>query len=451
MAELNEFQAFTKEDWILKIEKDLKGKSYSSLTSQFQDLSIEATYSSDSNPASSNNQAFKTTPEWNIAQEILVIDEKEANKKCLDILNKGANSLSLYLESDCNLEIILKDILIQHINIDFISNDRAQITESKIKDLCAKRDLNIADLSYSINRDPIENLARTANWFSSEEDDFNDLSTLNNSRNNRNFCINTSLFENAGASISLQLAIALASAYEHIHRLNLKDASNFQFNLSIGSEYFPEIAKVRALRNLWSLLLSEVKIADSPAHIYAENSMRNKSLLDIYNNMIRSTAENMAGVIGGVDSFCSKAFNELDKSNSFGERIARNQQLVLASEAQFMRQMDMSKNSFFIEHLTAQLEENAWLKFKDIEAKGGIVECLKSAYLQDQISKEATEEQAKFDSGEKVLIGVNKFANSEDSIPSKPSKNRTSESGVIKRITPSRLAESMEQKNSSNG
>lgn len=403
-----EFESTSKDEWLSKIEKDLRGKPLDSVITQKADGTvIQPFYNT---KTESVHQPFRTSGNWNIVQEILVIDSKEANKESLDHLNKGANSLLFYLTDDFDLSVLLKDILLEHIHVHFVKAGNGGEVWKQLQNVIQQQNIKPEQVKGSINVDSFENLARAGNWFESAELDLKNLKSLVHllPTNVKGVCVNTSSFANAGANLEQQLGVALAMSYEYINHLDLKSAQSFWFGFATGSDYFGEISKLRAFRRLWSMLQKELHFEESSATIYSENAIRNKTILDVNNNMIRTTTEAMSAIIGGCDEFSVKGFDiTYSDGTDFSQRIAKNQQSVLEHESHLNAVKDMSSGSYFIEQLTNELAQKAWVLFKEIEEKGGYLECLKSGWLQNEIHTHAQKEQKAFDEKKNILIGAN--------------------------------------------
>lgn len=446
----SDFSPSSFDEWRQKIEKDLKGKEYETLQSHTpENITIEPAYHRQS--VQVKDQPFKAMAKWDICQEILVEDAKAANKLALDHLQRGATSLLFYLNGDTDLETLLKDVKLEYLRTNFVVEGDVEKLIKNFKDLIHNRGLKEIEIAGSVNIDCLENLARTGNWFKSEEEDFarikNNYEQL--PKHMQALCVNANLFANAGASLAQQLGIALAMVYEYIHRLELKSGQSFWTNFSIGSDYFGEIAKLRAYRRLWAQLSAELRLEETETFIYSETSLRNKTIKDRYNNMVRTTSESMAGIIGGANEFSVKGFNHTFKeSDFFGERLAKNQQLILEHESHFKEVSDMARGSYFIEELTEKLAKKGWEFFKQIEAEGGFVESLKKGWLQARIEKAAEQEQKAFDEKQKVLIGANKYIQQDENLEEIIKQGMFASPGnatEIKRVLPRRLAEGLEK------
>lgn len=257
------------------------------------------------------------------------------------------------------------------------------------------------------------------------------------------------LYQNAGANITQQLAYALAHANEYLNHFKSK-TGNIVFNISVGGNYFFEIAKLRALRLLWKSLAAEYEI-EMDCIILVQPSKRNKTLYDYNVNMLRTTTECMSAALGGANTVCNLAYDSIyHKDNEFGERIARNQLLVLKKESYFDAVQNPAEGAYYIESLTHQLAEKALELFKNIEAKGGFLSQLKTHSIQKKIKESANKEQQLFNDGNEVLVGTNKYLNSNDRMKSElelfPFVKTNPRKTLLEPIIEKRLAETLEQK-----
>jgi methylmalonyl-CoA mutase len=217
----------------------------------------------------------------------------------------------------------------------------------------------------------------------------------------------------------------------------------------VGSNYFFEIAKLRALRLLFSVVAREFGHT-LDCHIVASPSKRNKTIYDYNVNMLRTTSECMSAIFGGANTIINLPYDVLyHKTNEFGERISRNQLLILKKESHFDKVDNPADGSYYIESLTQQLAEKAMILFKNIEANGGFLKQLKEGTIKRKIQESADAEQKLFDEGKEVLLGTNKYPNKNDQmkhdlelfpfVKIKPRKT------LITPIIEKRLAEQSEQ------
>jgi methylmalonyl-CoA mutase len=217
----------------------------------------------------------------------------------------------------------------------------------------------------------------------------------------RNIQINGSNFVNAGSGIVQELAFSISMAVEYLTQLTERGISaqeaalKMRFSFGIGSNYFMEIAKLRAARILWSLIADAYGPSDKKAfrmEIHSVTKVRNDTVADPYINMLRTQTEAMSAVLGGTDSLTVNPFDiSANIPDEFPERIARNQQLILKEEAWFDKVTDPSAGSYYIENLTALIAENSWKLFLSIENAGGFLSALNSGFVQEQIADSATQ------------------------------------------------------------
>jgi len=225
--------------------------------------------------------------------------------------------------------------------------------------------------------------------------------------------INAGLYQNAGANMVQQIGYSLAHANEYFNRIPTINQT-IVFEVAVGTNYFFEIAKLRALRLLFNLIAKEYN-HNMDCHILVTPTKRNKTIYDYNVNMLRTTTECMSAILGGADAIANLAYDALyHKDNEFGDRIARNQLLILKNESHFDKVNNPADGSYYIESLTSQLAEKALTLFKDIEANGGFLKQLNEGIIKRKIQESADKEQELFDKGKEILLGTNKYPNKKD-------------------------------------
>ena len=251
----------------------------------------------------------------------------------------------------------------------------------------------------------------------------------------RNIAIDISLHQNSGASISQQLAFALGKTKDLTEIFGSEILNKILFRFAIGGNYFFEIAKIRAFKLLFNQFSKEFGLDEIP-YIFAETSLRNKSISDAENNLIRSTLELSAAMIGGADAvFCNDY--KIKISTTLSEEISFKQQIVLAYESIINVFDDAGNGSYYIENITQQFAEKSWKLFLEIENSGGYSENLKLGKIQRYIYSQAIEEQNWIEEGRLKLIGVNLYPKLEKT----KSTEELYDSSVIKAV---RLSEMFE-------
>jgi len=251
----------------------------------------------------------------------------------------------------------------------------------------------------------------------------------------RNICVDVSLHQNAGAAIDQQLAIALAKTKELAEVYGSEILNKLIFRLAIGGNYFFEMAKLRAFKLVFNQLSKEYDLDEIP-YIFAETSLRNKTIFDKENNLIRSTLELASAMIGGADAVFSNNYM-IDKSTENSEEISFKQQIVLAYESIINVFEDASNGSYYVENVTQQIAEKSWALFVEIEEIGGYLELLKQGIIQKKIYDHAVEEQKWVEEGKIKVIGVNLY-------PKLEAKRSAADLYNEKEIKPVRWAEMFE-------
>jgi len=411
------FDSVSAEAWKAKLEKDLKGKTFSELVSRDEDeISILPFYTAEDR-RSTLHAVSKGDNAWAITEEFVVEgNEGEVNKEILRSLRGGVNCLLLYVYDSVHFDRLFQDVELPFIRLNLVMEGDIAKGLSNLEQLIQSRGWNREEIRGNINWDVLENRARTGKWFRSQEEDFDTLKTILNSplTGMNSTAINVNLFHNAGATPVQELAIGLAMLNEYVEKLPENSFESVWMNYAVGGQYFHDIAKLRAARELFAFYNAERK-TDFKLRIHAETSVYNKSVFDLYNNMIRNTIETSAAIIGGADEVLTKPHDQLiQPPTTFSRRIARNNQLLLLHESHMHQTVDPAKGSYFIEELTRELAEKAWDLFLEMEEKGGFISFLESGALSELIYKAHDEKKKAFENQEKILVGVNKFPNSTD-------------------------------------
>lgn len=224
----------------------------------------------------------------------------------------------------------------------------------------------------------------------------------------------------AGATAVQELAFTLADGLEYVRAalsrgLDIDQfAPRLSFFFGIGMNFFMEIAKLRAARLLWAELIKERYSPKKPASMmlrtHCQTSGWSLAAHDPYNNIVRTTIEALAAVLGGTQSLHTNSFDEaLALPTEFSARIARNTQLIIAEETQITRVIDPLGGSYYIESLTASLAHHARKLIEDIEARGGMITVILNGYAKSLIEYSAAQRQAMIDRGLETIVGVNKY------------------------------------------
>ena len=441
------FAPVSAKEWKQKIQFELKGADYNEtlIWNSPDDIKVKPFY--DKEDVKEVISVTTKASEFKICQNIFVHDINKSIERALDSLARGAESIRFTIEDETiAIEKLLEKLPLEStpifFHLNFISIDFVQ----KIESIATKRKATIY-----CNIDPIGQLAKEGNWFTTSEK--NNFETLNNLVKRDNalslISVNGALYQNSGATIVQQIAYTLAHANEYFNHIELSKPQTMVLEIAVGTNYFFEIAKLRAIRLLFNLIAKEYN-QNWNCHLVVTSTKRNKTLYDYNVNMLRTTTECMSAILGGANTIANLPYDALyHKDNEFGDRIARNQLLILKNESYFDKVNNPSDGSYYIESLTQQLADKALVLFKDIEANGGFLKQLNEGIIKRKIQESADKEQDLFDSGKEILLGTNKHANKDDRmkhdlelfpfVKIKPRKT------LITPIIERRLAEKIEQ------
>lgn len=393
-----EFESTTAAQWKEQLIKDLKGLEFDSLVWHTNaGIDVQPFYTNE-NLAGGATQPVFTTKDWAICEWIRVEDEKKANTQALNALQNGASGLVFSISKPTDYALLLTGISIEHIYCLFKVSDEAQ-SLSLTSFLATQSIGNSCFVECDTLLSPAPSFPGP-------------LNTL---------AVNTLLYHEAGANPVHETALTLAHLNEYLNAFSeknsLKELKNIHLSVSVGGDFFMEIAKLRTLRRAVELLLEQYGLNLSIIHIHAQTTLVNKSIIDRYNNMLRSATEAMSASIGGANSILVLPFDvEFSGANDFSARMARNQQLILKDESYLNVVADIAAGSYYIESLTTTLGEKAWEQFKQIESTGGLLAGLRSNIVQQLIAADAEKLVNEFKEGKLILVGVNKFQNKNETI-----------------------------------
>jgi methylmalonyl-CoA mutase len=450
----SDFEAVSSKQWKQQIQYELKGADYNEtlVWESPEGIKVKPFYHNDETEANLN--AIIPTKPFAIVQNIFVHDVKKSNIRALETLQRGAESIRFTLESDSvSIDELMQNLPTENVNYYFHLPFLSVEFSNKINDFASKNNANIF-----IQNDPIGQLVKDGNWFENLEKDFEKLNIIAKNSHPLEGCptggvasfltISSGIYQNAGANIVQQLAYTLAQANEYFNRISAI-TQPITIEIAVGTNYFFEIAKLRALRLLFNTLATEYN-HNFDCHIIATPTKRNKTLYDYNVNMLRTTTECMSAILGGADAVANLAYDAIyHKDNEFGDRISRNQLLVLKHESYFDKVNNPADGAYYIEALTEELAEKALELFKDIEKNGGLISQLIDGTIQRKINESAQKEQELFDSGKEVLLGTNKYPNKNDQMKNDlelyPFVKQNARKTLITPIIEKRLAEKLEQ------
>ena len=436
-----EFPPISTEQWEATIQKDLKGADYQKKLVWRTDegFQVPPYYRAED---LKELDYLKTLPgefpflrgskadsnQWDIVQTIDEADPAKANAIAMDALMRGATCICFdaskidgpeALATLLNgIELTAAGVQFNHVKsyLDLMKLFVAYVEEKKY---------DKQQISGHINFDPlVYRLKHNKFYFSQQEDMQQTLELLKLGEGMPKFKVinvNGVVLHNAGATIVQEMAYTLALANEYINFCVeqgmpvAKVASRIQFTLSVGSNYFMEIAKLRAIRLLWSTMVEQYKPECDCAYKLRINTVAstwNKTLYDPYVNMLRSTTEGMSAVIGGADAISLQPFDVAYKpSDEFSRRIARNVQVILKEEAFLDYVVDPAAGSYYIENLTNSLAEHVWKLFQQVEADGGALKAIEDGTMKAAIEESCQKRDMDIATRRYVLLGTNQYPN----------------------------------------
>ena len=252
--------------------------------------------------------------------------------------------------------------------------------------------------------------------------------------------------QEAGATAVQELAFTLADGLEYVRAaldrgLDIDSfAPRLSFFFAIGMDFFMEIAKLRAARLLWARAMAQFQPKDpmsSALRTHCQTSGVSLTAQDPYNNVVRTSYEALAAVLGGTQSLHTNAYDEaLALPSDQAARVARNTQLILSEETGVGRTVDPLAGSYFVEHLTQSVAQAAWKLIEDVEGRGGMTKAIEEGFPKRAIEESAARRQARVDRSEDVIVGVNRYqADSDEEISVRDIDNRAVREAQIARLT----------------
>ena len=451
---LADFPPVSKEQWLEKVTADLKGADFNkklvwktnegfNVMPFYRAEDIENFKTKDVAPGVFPYvRGTKAGNEWLVRQDIIVENAKDANAKALDVLCKGATSLGFKLKkADLSADYIatlLKNIVAESCELNFsICVSRAADLATLLTDYFESQNADVTKLHGSINFDPMNRMLQAGKELTKEEIVTKAKATIEASIGlpfYRVIGVNATTLCNAGAFIAQELGYSLAWGNEYLSMMveagvdTSLAAKKIKFTYGVGGNYFMEIAKFRAARMLWAMIVDAYQPAcrkddckstengickcAAKMRVHAETSTFNKTILDANVNMLRTQTEAMSATLGGVNSLTVLGYDSIYKpTDEFSERIARNQQLLLKEESHFDKVSDPAAGSYYIETLTNEIAAQAWKIFLEVEEEGGFFAAITSGKVQQTIKATAAARLKAVSSRREILLGTNQFPN----------------------------------------
>lgn len=436
----HEFPPIPTQAWEEVILKDLKGADYEKrlIWKTLEGFSLKPYYRSEnlenldylnSNPG---NFPYTRGTDYEglkfIRQDIWVKDVNLANKQALALLNAGVNSLGFIITEDLSKKDFYK--LMDKINpeaaeINILACELGDKYVEMLADYAKENSYDLSKIQGSNKFDPLaymilmgktycskDSCNCATNMFNKNKDILPQFSLLS---------VEANAYHNAGANAVQELAFALSEGAEYLSIFKEQGISadeiapKIRFNFAVGSNYFMEIAKLRAARFLWAKIVEANACKDlknAKINMHCETSQWNKTIYDPHVNMLRVTTEAMSAIIGGTDTLSVIPFDfTYTEPNDFSLRIAKNVQLIITEEAHFGKVSDSAAGSYYIENLTDMIIDKTWELFLKVDEMGGYREAVKQGFIQDNINETATTRMSNVAKRREILLGTNQFPN----------------------------------------
>ncbi|MDD2277632.1 MAG: methylmalonyl-CoA mutase family protein [Bacteroidales bacterium] len=437
----SEFPPVSTEAWEALIKKDLKGADYDKklVWKTMEGFSVKPYYRAEDLKSIKSTQALPgefpyargvnaNSNSWLVRQDFDACDGQDANAKALDALKRGADSVGFVTCASCEPSIEGVSKLIAGIDatnheVNFVSGCNSRKILPVLIEAFKKAKVDIAKAKGSFDYSPLTAFSLNGKFCVDQETAAQrTLEVFNSGQALSNFkliAVRGDIFRNAGSSVTQELAFALAMGVEYVNWLTEKGVSvddafsKIFFTLGVGSSYFMEIAKFRAIRLLWAKVAEAYACKNcKPITVHATNTIWNKTVYDPYINMLRTTTETMSAALGGVHSFTVLPFDApYQKQTAFSERIARNQQIVVKEEAYFDKVVDPAAGSYYIETLTQSVINHAWDLFIKVQDLGGYVKAFTAGFIQNDINTVAAKRDSSIATRRQTVLGTNQYPN----------------------------------------
>ena len=433
----DQFPPVSTAEWKAKVEADLKGAPFDKklVWRTNEGFNVQPMYRAediadfktlDSLPGEFPYvRGTRCDNEWLTRQDILEDTPAECNKKALEVLQKGVNSLGFKV-AEPSAETVATlldgiDTAAVEINFTCCPKNALALTEALVAYLVGK---GTADtFRGSVDFNPFRRPLRHGEPFPGDIVAMAKaiLAAAAPVKNLKVLSVDSDMLANAGAYIYQELGYALSWGAQWLTALTdagLKVdevASRIKFNMGISSNYFMELAKFRAARMLWAEIVKLYNpecLCSAKMACHATTSRYNQTIYDAHVNLLRSQTECMSAALAGVDSITVTPFDTpYKRPDDFSERIARNQQFLLKEESHLDKVVDPAGGSYYVETLTLSIAREAWKLFLDVEEKGGFQACLADGSIQAAIRETSAKRHTDVARRKEILLGTNQYPN----------------------------------------
>lgn len=431
---MEEFPPVSSEAWRAAVEKDLKGADFDKklVKKSLDGLTLKPYFRAEDlpNPLPEVPRDAKEGNRWATREEIRESDLGEANAHILRSLRRGADELAVYLypigadvRTSGDFKRLVEEVWLDAAPIHWLCGPLSAPALALLTSEMREQGKDPAALQGSVEFDPITDAC--AGWVHSTHDwkvrfvdfggvllrEYPALSVLT---------IRASLYEKAGASLAQEISIAAALLMEYLTAARetwgddvlTEVVRRTEIRFGVGTNYFLEIAKVRAARWVISQVVAAFGVTDALPKFHGVTTSSNKTLYDPNNNLLRGTIEAMAAVMGGVDSLSVAAYDQgYHAPDEFSEHLARNTTTLLRDEAHLGVINDPLKGSYTVERLTHDLAHAVWELVKSYETVGGFVQAWENGTIGDEIRRVSNERAVGVSRRRRTIVGTTVYPN----------------------------------------
>ncbi len=439
----SDFPPVTKEAWIKKAISDLKGADFDKKLGWVtpEGFKVDPFYTREDIDKLdyldgfqqllwSNKESDVSPRHWLTIEKILITHESAAAKTAHAALHSGADGIIFQIPKHKDIDLNkLMDAVRPDINpVRFSSSlPELELVNTYLTHIQQDADLNPEAIEGGLDFDIIKSLSLTGTL---DDKHFGALTEIIRNTTElpgfKSLTVNGGYLLNAGATAVQEMAYTLSIITDYIDRLTAHGLppeeviSNLEVSLSVGTNYFMEIAKVRSFRLLLFEVLKMYNIHDlSPAdiHIHCESSLWTKTIYDPYVNMLRNTTEAMSAIIGGCNSITIQPFDEVfSPPGEFSRRISRNILNILKEESYFDKVSDPASGSYYIESLSDRLIDHALPLFHETEKNGGYIRQFRDGIIRKKIHEARNNKFDLIAKRKKIFVGTNQYPNPEEKI-----------------------------------
>ncbi|SHO65229.1 methylmalonyl-CoA mutase family protein [Algoriphagus zhangzhouensis] len=421
------FKTTSKIDWKSQIEKDLKGKDFNQtlVKTIWNEIQQQPFYTSEDLKEKPIQNRFSPPAEipglpprtWSTSVSISPSNDKTENKEILAALENGADAIVMELDRDPNWSELLKDVLLPYIHIYLKPLQNAGVIFLSFSKFIQQIDLNQSDLHGGFLWSPTGDLLETNGDF--EKKIALTQQVISDWKEYPSFypiCVDFSTYRNSGGTGIQELTFGFGEIIEIVSSLTDLGIEaktcfeNMMIHSSVAEEFFPEIAKLKSLRNLFSSVANQfdAKISAENIHLICSTSTWSHSFLDKNSNLIRQTYEAMASVLGGSNSiWVIPTVGE--NSNTLEKRIAKNVSLILKEESYLDKVVDPSSGSYYLGSLESEICGIVQSNIVNLESKGGWLMSFQTRELQTSIRETRVLIQNQILNETLVKVGANKY------------------------------------------